>query len=253
MFGIKDIFTTINLLGGCVAMVLCIEGHPFAASVALILGYLCGDTLDGWVARKLNSANKFGAAYDSISDHMSQCVAPAAIVYTVYRGLELLPTPRGNQILALFLACTIVIAGTIRHARNDVYPVDYKGVWAGMPRTVLGFIAIALANAAAVPFMPGGMWLGVVLIPLLSVAALTRLPFPNHHIARKHVWYVRVLIALFFITMLTTLLLAWRFVFDVLLIWMLGYSFLGWLGLDADERQAYRQAARAAAAHSAIE
>ena len=253
MFGLKDIFTTINLLGGCVALGLCIEGEPFAASIALVLGYLCGDSLDGWVARMLDSANKFGASYDSIADHMSQCIAPAAIVYTVYGGLELLPSSLGNQLLAMFLSSTIIVAGTIRHARNEVYPVEYKGVWAGMPRTVLGFIAIALANAAAVPFMPGGMWLGVVLIPLLSAAALTRLPFPNHHMARKHVWYVRVLIGLFFLSMVTTLALAWRFVFDVLLLWMLGYSFLGWLSLDADERQAYRQAARAAAAHSATE
>ena len=103
-FGIKDIFTSINLLGGCAGMILCIEGEPFAASIALLLGYICGDALDGWVARKLNSANAFGASYDTVADHVAQCVAPAAIVYTVYSGLDLLPWQLGNQLLAAFLA-----------------------------------------------------------------------------------------------------------------------------------------------------
>ena len=47
MFGIKDIFTSINLLGGIVAICLCVDGQPFAAGVSVMLGYLCGDTLDG--------------------------------------------------------------------------------------------------------------------------------------------------------------------------------------------------------------
>ena len=83
MFGIKDIFTTINLMGGVVAVCLCIEGHPYAAGISILIGYAAGDMVDGWVARKLNSANQFGAEYDTISDHMSHIVAPAAIVYTV--------------------------------------------------------------------------------------------------------------------------------------------------------------------------
>ncbi len=61
MFGIKDIFTTINLLGGVVAICLCIDGRPYDAGVAVLLGYLLGDTMDGYVARKLGTSNQFGA------------------------------------------------------------------------------------------------------------------------------------------------------------------------------------------------
>ena len=46
MFGIKDIFTTINVLGGVVGICLCIDGRPFEASVAIMIGYAVGDTLD---------------------------------------------------------------------------------------------------------------------------------------------------------------------------------------------------------------
>lgn len=61
LFGIKDLFTTINALGGAVAIFLCIEGEPYWAGMAMLLGYLLGDTLDGWVARMLGTSNDFGA------------------------------------------------------------------------------------------------------------------------------------------------------------------------------------------------
>ena len=56
MFGIKDIFTTINVLGGAIAICLCVDGRPFEAGLAVMLGYAIGDPLDGWVARKLKAA-----------------------------------------------------------------------------------------------------------------------------------------------------------------------------------------------------
>src|SRR4051794_18007200 len=138
MFGIKDIFTIINLLGGIVAMCLCVDGEPYWAGISILLGYICGDTLDGYIARRLGTANQFGGEFDTISDHLSHVIAPAVIVYTVYKDTHLLPG-RWNQVLAIALAASIIISVSIRHARNIVAPVEFKGVWAGLPRTVLGF------------------------------------------------------------------------------------------------------------------
>src|SRR5688572_26058642 len=146
MFGIKDIFTTINLMGGVIAIAFCIDGKPFEAGVAVILGYAFGDTLDGYVARKLGTSNAFGAEFDTISDHLSHVIAPAAIVYTVYKDVDLLPPP-GDQILAIVLSGSMILSVSIRHARNIVAPIEYKGVWAGLPRTVFGFLAIGYCNA----------------------------------------------------------------------------------------------------------
>ena len=246
MFGVKDIFTTINVLGGAVGIFLCVEGLPFEAGVAVMLGYLLGDTLDGWVARKLNSANQFGAEYDTIADHNSHCIAPAAIVYTVYRDADLVPYAWAEQMLAMALGAGIIIAASLRHARNVVRPVKYKGVWAGLPRSVLGFLSIAYVNAALAPFAPGGLWLGVVLIPALCVATLTYLPFANHHLGRIHFWYVRVLVGMFFVTTFGILAVAPRFMFDVLFVWMFGYALTAWMGLTLDERGDFRKAVRAA-------
>lgn len=239
MFGIKDLFTTINLLGGVVAICLCIDGEPFYAGISVMLGYLCGDTLDGYVARKLGTSNAFGAEYDTISDHLSHIVAPAAIVYTVYKDVHLLPEPWMDRVLAIALAASIIISVSIRHARNIVAPVNVKGVWVGLPRSVLGFWAIGYCNAALAPYAPGGWWFGVVLIPLMSISTLTYLPFPSHRISRKHRTGFYVGAFIFMGGTITTLLFKREFFFDLVFFYMACYSATAWMTLTKDERVDY--------------
>lgn len=241
MFGIKDIFTTINLLGGIVGICLCIDGQPYWAGVSVMLGYLCGDTLDGYIARKLGTQNEFGSEFDTIADHLSHVIAPAAIVYTVYKDANLLPQP-WNQVLAIGLASSLIIAVSIRHARNIVAPVKYKGVWSGLPRSVLGFMAIGYCNATLAPHAVGGWWLGVVLIPAMAAATLTYLPFPSHHITRSHYWYVNVVIIATFVVTIGIWVIYPQFGFDVLFFFMAGYSMSAWMSLSPEERASYKQA-----------
>lgn len=249
MFGIKDIFTTINLLGGTIAMCLCVDGRPYEAGVAVMLGYLLGDTLDGYVARKLKSANEFGAEFDTIADHTSHVIAPAVIVYTVYKDVGLVPAP-WDKVLAIALAASMIVCVSVRHARNIVKPVKYKGVWAGLPRTVLGFMAIGYVNSTLAPYAPGGWWLGVVLIPAISLATLTHLPFPSHHIKRSHWWFVYVVIAIAFLGTIAIAFVWPRFLFDVLFFWMAGYSMSAWMSLTSEERTEYRRSVAAAKAQT---
>jgi CDP-diacylglycerol---serine O-phosphatidyltransferase len=241
MFGIKDIFTTINLLGGVIAICLCIDGQPYWAGVSVMLGYLCGDTLDGYVARKLGTSNEFGGEFDTIADHLSHVVAPAAIVYTVYKDVGIVPAP-WNHVLAMALAASLIVAVSVRHARNIVAPIEFKGVWSGLPRSVLGFMAIGYCNAQLAPHAPGGWWLGVVLIPAMAVLTLTYLPFPSHHIKRGHYWYVNAVIVLAFLVTIAIWVVFPRFGFDVLFFWMAGYAMSAWMSLTPDERVAYGKA-----------
>ncbi len=241
MFGIKDLFTTINLLGGIVAICLCIDGRPYEAGIAVFVGYLCGDTLDGYVARKLGTANQFGAEFDTIADHTSHVIAPAAIVYTVYKDVKLLPEPWMNQVLAIALAASLVIAVSIRHARNIVKPVEYKGVWVGLPRSVLGFWAIGYCNATFAATMPGGWWIGVFLIPAMGIATLTYLPFANHRLGRTHHWYVRVCVYLFLVLLAGGLVVWPEYLFDTVFVMMAFYSLTSWRSLSGAELRDYRR------------
>ena len=83
-FGIKDLFTLINLLGGVIAVRFIWEGNLELAGMALLGGYLLGDALDGPVARLTRTANQFGGEFDTATDHFVQAIVPAIIVYVVY-------------------------------------------------------------------------------------------------------------------------------------------------------------------------
>ena len=240
MFGVKDLFTTINLLGGVIAICLCVDGRPYDAGVAVMLGYLLGDTLDGYIARKLGTANAVGAAYDTISDHTSHVIAPAVIVYTVYKDAGLLASP-WDLVLAIGLAASLIVSVSIRHSRNIIAPVNFKGVWAGLPRTVAGFLAIGYCNSSFAASVPGGWWVGVALMPAMAIATLTYIPFPNHRMGRRHYWYVRFLVGSFLGTTAYAALLHRAILFDVLTFWMVGYSLGAWLSLTRDERDRYRR------------
>lgn len=246
-FGIKDLFTTINLLGGVVAICLCIDGHPYWAGMSVWIGYFCGDTVDGFVARRLGTSNQFGAEYDTISDHLSHIVAPAAIVFTVYKDAGILPAP-WNLVLAIALAASILIAVSVRHARNIVAPVEVKGVWAGLPRSVLGFWAMSYANATLAPHVLGGWWFGVALIPLMSLATLTYLPFPSHRMARKHRLAFWVVSLSWVAITIVSIFVAPKFFFDIQFFFMAGYALSAWRLLTDDELVDYHQAVAAAKA-----
>jgi CDP-diacylglycerol--serine O-phosphatidyltransferase len=251
MFGIKDIFTTINLLGGVIAICLCIDGRPYEAGIAVMLGYLCGDTLDGYVARKLGTSNQFGAEFDTISDHTSHVIAPSAIVYTVYKDAGLFAAP-WDQVVAIALAASLILSVSVRHARNIVAPVEFKGVWAGLPRSVLGFWAIAYCNATLARDLPGGWWIGLVLIPAMALATLTYLPFPSHRLARSHRWYLRYIIFPVFFLSLGAGIVVWpAYLFDIVFFWMAGYSLTAWRALTNTELRAYWQEVSAMKAKAA--
>jgi len=234
-------------MGGVVAMCLCVDGKPFEAGLAVMIGYLCGDTLDGFLARKLKVQNAFGGEFDTIADHSSHVIAPSVIVYTVYKDVGIVPAP-WNKVLAMALAGSIVLAVAIRHARNIVKPVSFKGVWVGLPRTVLGFIALAYCNASLAPYAPGGWWLGVVLIPFISFTTLTYWPFPSHHLTRglRPAAVTAALIALF--SSIAIAVLKREFFFDLLFFWMAGYAMSAWMSLNDEERKAYRETVAAARA-----
>jgi CDP-diacylglycerol--serine O-phosphatidyltransferase len=238
MFGVKDLITALNAVAGVAALALCAEGRWLWASYAVMAGY-AADMVDGRVARALREANRFGAEFDTAADFVTQAVAPALIVYLVYRdaagGLGL--STRGAQALGAALAAVLIVPACARYARRNVRPVAIDFAWIGLPQTVASFVALGFVNSAAVRLAPGGLWVGVLLIPALAALELSNLPFKNHRGRRRNFPLVRVLIGGFVVTSAAAFLCAPRFAWDVLLFWTLGYVAAAPLALTPWERR----------------
>lgn len=233
-FGLKDLFTLGNLLGGVASICLSIQGELWWASLAVMLGYL-GDVLDGPVARLTGRTNRFGTELDNIADHTAQCVAPAFVVYLAYRGVSVY--------MGFGLAALLVIAGSVRHARAASAKFSYDLAWNGMPRPVAAFLTIAFVNSQLFQQMPGGRWLGVGLVVLVSLLNLLPLPYLNHH-GRRLQWWVKATVAFWFVSCALVVLLLSRWFWDLLLLYVLAYALGSWMPMSRSERREFFEASR---------
>ena len=247
MFGVKDLLTSLNALAGVVALVLCAEGRALWASYAIMAGY-AADMFDGRVARALREANRFGAEFDTAADFVTQAIAPALVVYLVYRDAApaLWLSPGAAQLLGAALAAGLIVPGCARYARRNVRPVAVDFAWIGLPQTVASFVTLGFANAASVRAVPGALWAGVLLVPALAALELSNLPFKHHRGRRRNFRHVRFLIGGFVATSAAAFLLAPRLAWDVLLFWTLGYVVTAQLALTPEERRLVPLAVRVA-------
>jgi phosphatidylserine synthase len=246
MFGGKDVFTSLNVLSGVVAIYFCIKQQPLWASYAVVAGY-GADVLDGLWARLTRTGNRFGSEYDTAADFVAQAIAPAFVIYLVYAGAwrTLGISPRAAEALGFALAAVLVVTACIRQARNTVRPVAVDFVWIGLPRVVASFVLLGFANSVFWARLPGGLWIGVLLVLGVAAAELTSLPFMSHH-GRKQLWYAKILMIGFLTTTPIAMLFFREYAWDVLFFWTFGYTVASWTAMTPEERVQIRQAVVAA-------
>lgn len=146
---IPNIFTLINLIFGCLAIVCILqngitiqynaEGAQFVdipekivyASVFIGLAAVV-DFLDGFVARLFNASSEMGKQLDSLADVVSFGVAPSMIIYQFLR-MSFARDENGIDVSLLWLAPAFIIAaaGAYRLARFNIdnsQQYGFKGV-----------------------------------------------------------------------------------------------------------------------------
>jgi CDP-diacylglycerol---serine O-phosphatidyltransferase len=124
---IPNAITCLNLLSGCVALVLSfkkeyVEYAPYFIFLAAVF-----DFFDGFAARMLHSYSEFGKQLDSLADVVSFGLAPAAIMFNlldtslVYQNgnydFEVATIP---QLILLFSAFLIAIFSALRLAKFNI-------------------------------------------------------------------------------------------------------------------------------------
>ncbi|MEJ6982307.1 CDP-diacylglycerol--serine O-phosphatidyltransferase [Pedobacter sp. P351] len=80
---IPNAITCLNLLCGCVGIVLAFRNNLIFASYAIILAAIF-DFLDGFIARLLHAYSEIGKELDSLADIVSFGVLPSIIIYQLF-------------------------------------------------------------------------------------------------------------------------------------------------------------------------
>ncbi len=104
---IPNSITCLNLISGCIAIVMAFKGCYGWASIAIATAAVF-DFLDGAMARLMKAYSAVGKELDSLSDLVSFGVAPAAMVYNI------LPEEYS------WIAISIPVCGALRLARFNV-------------------------------------------------------------------------------------------------------------------------------------
>jgi CDP-diacylglycerol--serine O-phosphatidyltransferase len=232
-FGVKDLFTLINLMGGVAAVYYLFEGRPQTAGTALLLGYLFGDALDGMVARLTHTSNRFGSEFDTATDHLVQAIVPAIIVFVVFAR-------SGHKTVGFVLMSVIMACATIRQAVFSVARLGDPLMYCGLPRTVSGYASMALVLSHTFASRGGPHYVvGAIVIAALAVMGLLPIPYMTHRGSRRMQTWVKVFVLAFLVTPVLSIFVAADFTFDVLFVWMFGYAAMAWIPLRKDERAAF--------------
>ena len=147
---IPNLFTLLNLVFGCIAIVFTLQtqtvlinvNEDFSSSFSLpeqltyasvfIFVAAIVDFLDGFVARLFNASSEMGKQLDSLADVVSFGVAPSMIMYQLLR-FSYMKEENGldTSVLLLFPAFLIACAGAYRLARfniDNTQSYGFKGV-----------------------------------------------------------------------------------------------------------------------------
>jgi phosphatidylserine synthase len=233
-FGVKDLFTTINLLGGTVGIHYAMQGNLEYAGYAAFGGFLFGDALDGPVARITNSGNKFGSEYDRIVDHLSQTVTPAIMLYKAYEQM-------GHAYVGIAVMTVILMAASVRHARGMTDEFHFPVGFFGMNRTASGIIYLALPNSELFWKMhPWAFELGIAITIIMSILNLAPIPFLSHRPkGRRMQWWVKLGVWSFVFAPFVLFVVAREFVYDSIFFCTFVYAFTAWIPVTPEERREF--------------
>ena len=221
---IPNLFTLLNLVFGCIAIVFILQtgetivimDNGGATQVTLperitwgalfIFGAAIIDFLDGFLARALKAQSAMGEQLDSLSDMVSFGVAPSMILYQLLRisyaqeenGLDV-------SIAALLPAFLFACAVAWRLAKFNISTTQ-KYHFEGVPSPAAGLVVaslplIILYNQFNIQTLFINKWLLYAIILILSYLMVSRLPFmalkfKDYSFKNNQLKYLLVIIAI---------------------------------------------------------
>jgi CDP-diacylglycerol---serine O-phosphatidyltransferase len=221
---IPNLFTLLNLVFGCIAIVLILqtgetlvttneEGNWIAqlpekiwwGSVCIGIAAII-DFLDGFVARLFNATSAIGKQLDSLADIVSFGVAPGLILYQLLRiSFIQSETALDTSVWALIPAVLFPCAGAYRLARFNVDTSQQYG-FTGVPIPAAGLVVASLPlimwyNYFDLNTILLNKWVLYTIIIVLSWLMISRLQliafkFRDYSFGNNATKYILILIAI---------------------------------------------------------
>lgn len=170
-FAISDGISLMNMLCGFISILLAIN-HNFELSAILMIIAIMFDSVDGWVARKINRNDKlkFGQNIDSLSDAISFGAAPAVFLYTINSTI-----PHNLSILPAIISLLIVACGVLRLTRYNAI-ADYI-----QTHDFIGFPIPGIAIILATFYLSGlfNIYIALILMTIVSLLMISNVTYPK--------------------------------------------------------------------------
>ena len=170
-FAISDGISLMNMLCGFISILLAIN-HNFELSAILMIIAIMFDSVDGWVARKINRNDKlkFGQNIDSLSDAISFGAAPAVFLYTISSTIH-----HNLSILPAIISLLIVACGVLRLTRYNAI-ADYI-----QTHDFIGFPIPGIAIILATFYLSGlfNIYIALILMTIVSLLMISNVTYPK--------------------------------------------------------------------------
>ena len=253
---LKDVVTLGNVAIGFLSAILAIEGDVQQACYLVMVAFVM-DFCDGIVARLTKMSNEFGKELDLIADHVTYAVCPAFVVYAFFRfdGNGVKNVGFLNAFIAYCMGMVPLVFGCIRHARNEVYDIDFPKFFLGTPRPVSAFYLMSLIGAGIHigKYLPKDYlsYYKYFLIPLFIWIAWNNLsfrPFVSHHgriFNKRFKFFMSIALVMLVASGVATAVTGEPWLLDCLLFHMLVYTFFSPVCFDKGDLDGYEDYVKA--------
>lgn len=168
---ISDGISLMNMICGFISIILGIN-HEFSLSAIFMIVAIMFDSVDGWVARKINRNDelKFGKNIDSLSDAISFGAAPATFLYTLSETI-----PNNISTLTIFVSLLMVVCGILRLTRYNVIADHIE------TRDFIGFPIPGIAIILATYYLSGlfNLYIALPLLAITSLLMISNVKYPK--------------------------------------------------------------------------
>jgi len=219
--GVADILTMSNGLCGLLAIFFfATQGSDITIGSALILLGFVFDGADGWAARRFGTKHDFGRHLDSISDGITFCAAPAAMVYVTFTG--------GMDTAELASARTVaVFNGYVTGTSLSIFILGITRLWrfttegyrhshfSGLATPAMAFLAIMVCHILNPVFDENqtviAQMAAVMILMIASILMVARVSYPKVRGRIAIVFALVVVAGLILIGILRALDVGWTF------------------------------------------